>query len=78
VPPVGPAVFIGAAQFKLEQAFGALGIPAPALAFEAAVDDRFDTLLYGTAAAFDGGDAAPGNAAQGGGGGYKEMLKPET
>ena len=65
MPPVGLAVF------------GALGIPAPALAIEAAVDDRFDTLLYGTAAAFDGGDAAPGNAAQGGGG-YKEMLKPET
>ena len=66
-PPAGPGEGLGVEAFELEEALGAEGIPASALAFEAAVDVHFDVLFHGAGAGFDRGGGAAGAAAEGGG-----------
>jgi hypothetical protein len=77
-PPVGPAAFRSAEQSNLKQAFGTLGIPATALAFEAAIGFHFDVFLDGAAAALDRRHGYHGSAhaaPQGGGQSLPELSE---
>jgi len=66
-PPGVPSGGPGQELFELEQAFGAIGIPTAALAFEAAVDLDFDVFLHGTRAGLDLGRGAATATPEGGG-----------
>lgn len=67
LPPGVPSCGPGQELFELEQPFGATGIPASALAFEAAVDLDFDVFLHGARAGLDLGRGASAAALQLGG-----------
>jgi hypothetical protein len=58
LPPVVPGQRLGVEAFKLEQALSAEGVPAAALAFEAALDVDLDVLFDGAGARLDGGGGA--------------------
>ena len=59
-----PEVRLGGQAFELEEAFGAVSVPAAALAFEASVNFHFDVLFHGAAAAFDSGGGPAHGAPQ--------------